>query len=160
MSFSKEISDFQRYGTYSYEYDEVGNVVFDSSSNDFSHVYLALPLSDFVYNNTKINSFYNPEFVEFTPPTRSEYVSPEVEKIQTELNNTLAQNNEMAKQLDALIAENESNFSSAEKLASKQVIIELRKALDQGRVDSDFSEDFPYTPIKKTTNITEDTTSK
>ena len=41
------------------------------------------------------------------------------------------------------------NGTVADQMASKQVILQLRKTVGQGRVDSDFSDTFPYTPISK-----------
>ena len=54
-------------------------------------------------------------------------------------------------QLDAIVAQNTklTEETGPNKLAIKQVILELRKALGQGRVESDFSDTFPYTPIIK-----------
>lgn len=155
--FTQQITDFQRYGTYAYGYDSVGNVIFNSSSNDFSQVYLAFPLQNFVYDGGKIQSFYDPAFVEFLPTTGSQKMSADAEQLQAELDSEKAKNKEMTQQLNTLIAASETSSSVADKEATKQVILELRKALKQGRVDSDFSDDFPYTPIKKAANITEDT---
>lgn len=155
--FRQQITEFERYGTYSYEYDSVGNVIFNSSSNDFSEVYLAFPLSNFVYDNGKIESFYDPTFTEFLPTTGSQIVSVDMERLQSELDAEKTRNAELTQQLDSLISSTETDSSVADREAVKQVILELRKALGQGRVDSDFSEDFPYTPLRKTSNITEGT---
>jgi hypothetical protein len=149
-NFSKEIQNFQRYGTYEYKFDAVGNLTFDSSSADFSHVYLSIPLQNVVYNKNKLDSFYNSEFQEFVP------VQPKVSLATTEETkqqvNLLTEENESLKtQLDSLTVQSNTDASGAEKLATKQVILELRKAVGQGRVDSDFSEDFPYSPIRKET---------
>jgi hypothetical protein len=152
--FRKQISDFQRYGTYTYEFDEVGNVVLNPASSDFSEVFVAFPLSNFVYEKTKLIGFYDPTFTEFIPNKASE-VTPEVEQLQSEVQTLESKNLELNNRLDALISINESMPSSADTEASKQVILELRKSLGEGRVDSDFSEDFPYTPIKKAVNIAE-----
>jgi len=152
VTFAQDITNFQRYGTYSYEYDSVGNVIFDSSSGNFSQVYLAFPLPNFVYDNTKLVSFYDPVFTEFVPPVTSE-PALDVEQLQGDLEASQQTNVELTKQLDDLIAINESTPSLADVAASKAVILELRKSLGQGRVDSDFSEDFPYTPVKKESNL-------
>jgi hypothetical protein len=153
QKFSQDITNFQRYGTYSYEYDEVGNVIFNSASNDFSQVYLAFPLPNFVYDTTKIVSFYDPTFTEFVPPTTT-VAAPDAEQLQGDLEAAQQTNAELVKQLDDLIAVNESTPSLADQTAAKQVILELRKSLGEGRVDSDFSSDFPYMPVKKESSIT------
>lgn len=153
--FSKQITDFERYGTYVYKYDSVGNVIFNSASNYFSEVYLALPLFNFVYNNSKINEFYDPNFVEFIPTDTELTSSVDVSQIKFELESEKYKNEELTQRLSSLISISETNTSDVDIKAAKQVILELRKSLGQGRVDSDFSEDFPYTPVKKTVGVTE-----
>ena len=156
--FSQQITNFQRYGSYSYEYDSAGNCIFNSSSNDFSQVFLAFPLPNYSYDNSKILSFYDPTFTEFIPQATSDVVTPEaISQMQKDLEAEKAQTSELTKQLDSLIAVNESTPSLADKQAAKQVILELRKAMGQGRVDSDFSSDFPYAPVKKETSMVEGT---
>jgi hypothetical protein len=157
--FSQDITNFQRYGTYTYESDEVGNVIFNSASNDFSQVFFAFPLPNFVYDNTKIVAFYDPTFVEFVPPTATA-ASADSAQLQGDLDAANQENAALQQQLDAAIAINESTPSVADNQAAKQVILELRKSLGQGGVDSDFSSDFPYMPIKKESNITSATTTQ
>lgn len=147
--FSQEIHDFQQYGAYTYKFDEVGNLIFNSSSVDFSQVYVSFPLKNVILNNLKVENFYNPEFEEFIPSTSS--ISPVVDTdiLQQQLNALQQENDTLKNQLDAVIAQNETSGSLADQMATKQVILELRKSLGQGRVDSDFSEDFPYTALRK-----------
>jgi hypothetical protein len=153
--FKQQIADFQRYGTYIYEYDEVGNVILNPTSKKFSQVYLALPILNYIYDNGKVKNFYDPTFTEFIPPT-NDGNSVDVIGIQTKLSEAETRNAELNSRLDELTALNESNPSAAERQSTKQVILELRKELGQGRVDSDFSVDFPYTPIQKPEKISED----
>lgn len=154
--FQKQIDEFQRYGTYEYDYDEAGNVVFNSSSANFSQVYLALPVSNFVYNNQKILEFYDPEFKEFLPITNKDNSLD----LQTMLDEEKSKNIELSRQLDSFLATLSTDSTNANLLAAKQVILELRKALGQGRTDSDFSEDFPYSPLRKISNIVSESTSE
>ncbi len=150
--FSQDIQNFQRYGTYTYKFDSVGNMTFNSSSTNFNQVYLAFPLSNVRYNNSKIQTMYNIDFEEFIPTTSSITTSTEnVDNLQQQLDVIQQENVTLKTQLDSVIAQNEQSGSSATDLAIKQVVLELRKALGQGRVDSDFSTDFPYTPIVKET---------
>ena len=154
--FSLEISNFERNGFYTYKFDEVSNSIFNSGSMDFSQVYLSFPIANFSYNNNKISSFYDLEFREFipassTPSTPSTPSTINVDDIQQQLDVVQQENVQLKSQLDSLIETNSSNTSASEKLATKQVILELRKAIGQGRVESDFSDTFPYTPIKKIT---------
>lgn len=156
--YRQDIDNFQRYGAYTYKFDEVGNVVFDSSSGDFSQVYLGLPLQVYLYDNAKIVGFYDPNFTEFVSQETPSFTEDDIQQMQFELESQKAQTEELTRQLEALIEANESNLSEAERSATKRVILELRKALGEGRVDSDFSSDFPYTPLVKPTSISDEQT--
>ena len=152
--FSQQIDNFQRYGTYTYEFDEVGNVVMVPDSSDFSKVYLAFPLVNSTYDDTNIAAFYDPIFTEFIPSSQivAKQAQQSLTDLQNNLDSALAQNAQLTSDLNTLI-ESSGNSQGVDPSAAKQVILELRKALGQGRVDSDFSETFPYTPITKTQNL-------
>jgi hypothetical protein len=146
--FSQQIHNFQRYGTYEYSFDSVGNLTFNSSSVNFNQVYLSFPLSNVFYNNDKIKSFFNVQFEEFVPQTITSSVDAAA-ALQEQLQNIQQENTTLKTQLDGLIAQSEDSGSAADQMATKQVIFELRKALGEGRVESDFSDTFPYTAIRK-----------
>lgn len=148
--FSQQIQNFKRYGTYEYKFDSVGNQTFNSSSSDFSQAYVSFPLQNVFYNNNKIKAFYKVQFEEFVPQQLTSSAQ-ETEALQEQLQVIQQENITLKTQLDGLISENDVSGSVADKMATKQVIFELRKALGQGRVESDFSDTFPYTPIKKAT---------
>jgi len=147
--FSTNILEFQQNGTYEYKFDAVGNLYFNSSSADFSQVYLKLPLTNVVYNNSKIEKFYDPEFREFVANTTPIITTVNMDELQNQMVAIQNENDSLKAKLDSLISKEESNSSSADKQATRQVILELRKTLGQGRVDSDFSDTFPYTKIIK-----------
>jgi hypothetical protein len=149
--FSTNILEFQQNGTYIYEFDPVGNLYFNSSSADFSQAFLKLPLTNVVYDNSKIAKFYDPDFVEFVPNTGSAEITSSIEALQQQLSVISQSNVALQSQLDSVVAQSEtiSSIAGPNQLAIQQVILELRKALGQGRVDSAFSTDFPYTPINK-----------
>lgn len=152
--FSQNIQQFKQYGTYNYSFDSVGNLTFNSASNTFNQVYLAIPLSSSIYNNSKIESFFDVNFTEFvpTPIVQSEVdISASVDMLQQQLGNVQQQNANLQSQLSDLIVLNESSSSVASDMATQQVIIELRIALGQGRVSADFSPTFPYTPVNDAT---------
>jgi hypothetical protein len=160
--FSREISDFQRYGIYSYSFDEAGNVVLNPNSNNFSQVFLGFSLGNFVYDNGKIEAFYDPTFREFVPASQIEQQQTEesIRQMQEDLNAEKEKTDALITQLNSLVELSNESSTEANNLATKQVILELRKALGQGRVDSDFSDDFPYSPIKKSSSIISNTESK
>ena len=64
-NFDQDIQNYQRYGTYTYKFDNVGNVVLNPSSSNFNQVYVAFPLQNAVYDNSKIETMYNVNFEEF-----------------------------------------------------------------------------------------------
>lgn len=143
--FSKEIDAFQKYGTYDYKFDEGGNLVFKKNPSEFTEKYLSIPLIDFEYDNQKVNSFYNTTFSEFIPT---------VEEPQTTTENLISsnletENRELKEKLSLLIERVDENITESERLAIKQVILELRIALKQGIAERDFSTTFPYLPITK-----------
>ncbi len=146
--FSQDIQNFQRYGTYTYKFDSVGNMVFDSSSVNFNQVYVAFPLTNVVYDTAKIETMYNVNFEEFVPQVVVG-TTTSAEDLQQQLDIVEQENISLKNQLDSVVAQNETSGSAADQMATKQVILELRKALGQGRVESDFSDTFPYTPIRK-----------
>ena len=150
--FSLDIRNFQRYGTYTYTFDNVGNSIFDSSSVNFNQVYMAFPLQNVVYDNSKIKTMYVVDFQEFIPQTSTPITSSVlIADLQQQIDVIQQENDTLKTQLDGVISQSDSSSSAADKLAVKQVILQLRKAVGQGRVDSDFSDTFPYTPIIKPT---------
>jgi hypothetical protein len=148
--FSQDIRNFQKYGTYTYKFDDTGNLIFNSSSADFSQAYVSFPLFNIIYDNIKIASFYKLDFEEFIPTPTTITFATEIKNIATELTSLQQENEALKTQLDTLT--NQPNSSNiADQQATKQVILELRKTVGQGRVDSDFSDTFPYTAIRKST---------
>lgn len=145
--FSTDIQQFVKNGTYEYQFDPVGNLIFNSSSADFSQVYLSLPLTNVMYNNTKIQSFYDPNFQEFIPATGSADTAANVSDLQSQLNTINQENVGLKSQLDNLIAQMGTSNNASDSQVVKQVILELRKALGQGSVDANFSDVFPYIPL-------------
>lgn len=144
--FSQEISDFQKNGTYNYEFDEGGNLIFNKFSSDFNQHYISIPLVNFGYDKSKITSFYDLEFKEFVPTTIETkpiaIISPEITQLTQE-------NLELKDKLTELTASSDTNITDSERLAMKQIIIGLRINLKEGVADRDFSDVFPYLPIKK-----------
>lgn len=147
--FSQDIQNFQRYGVYQYKFDSTGNIIFNSSSADFSQVYCSFPLRNIVYDSDKIKTMYNTNFEEFMPQVTVQSPQVSVDNLQQQLDAIQQENDALKSQLDFIISQNALVGSAADQMASKQVILELRKATGQGRVDSDFSDTFPYTPIRK-----------
>lgn len=145
-NFDQDIQNFKRYGTYTYKFDNVGNVILNSSSSNFNQVYIAFPLQNAIYNNSKIETIYNVNFEEFIP-NQEVPSSINVDNLVEQLDLMQSENATLKTQLDSIIIQSE--MSTSDQLAVKQVILELRKALGQGASEADFSETFPYTAIRK-----------
>lgn len=146
-NFDQDIQNYRRYGDYTYKFDNVGNVVLNPSSSNFNQVYIAFPLQNAIFDNSKIEAMYNVNFEEFIPQpemTSSINVDDLLQQITTIQN----ENDSLKSQLDSVVIQSES-ASSADQLSTKQVILELRKALGEGITDADFSDTFPYTSIRK-----------
>lgn len=146
-NFDQDIQNYQRYGTYTYKFDNVGNVVLNPSSSNFNQVYVAFPLQNAVYDNSKIETMYNVNFEEFVPQTELTS-SINVDELLQQITTIQTENESLKTQLDSVVVQSET-ATAADQLASKQVILELRKALGEGISDADFSDTFPYTPIRK-----------
>lgn len=147
--FSKDIDTFKKYGTYSYSFDGGNNLTFNQSSSLFNQVYLSLPLKNIMYNENKIKSFYNVEFEEYVPSQNVTPVTDVASDSTIDISSIKAENDSLRTQLDKMISDKDASVNP---MAIKQVILELRKLVGQGRVDSDFSEEFPFTPIRKQTD--------
>lgn len=146
-NFDQDIQNYKRYGTYTYKFDSVGNVVLNSSSSNFNQVYVAFPLQNAVFDNSKIKTMYNVNFEEFIPETEATS-SINVDDLLQQITIIQTENESLKTQLDSVVNQSET-ATAADQLAAKQVILELRKALGEGTLDTDFSDTFPYTPIRK-----------
>ena len=147
--FSQQVARFLNYGTYNYQFDNVGNEILNQSSSIFQQVYFSLPLGNFVYNNSKVLSFYDPTFTEFVPITSS--VSSSVLFPQAaidQINAITYKNTQLQSQLNAVVASSSINSSSADMQSVENTIISLRIQLGQGSVPTDFQTIYPYLPMQ------------
>ena len=110
-------------------------------------MYLALPLTNVVYNNAKIEKFYDPTFLEFIPTTVTTASAISIDDLQAQLGVVQQENITLKSQLDTVISQNETTSTVSDSQVVKQIILELRIALGQGRVPANFSTTFPYSPL-------------
>jgi hypothetical protein len=152
VDFSKQIDEFERYGVYVYSFDQAGNIILNPSSPRFNENYVSLPVNNFLYDYKKIESFYNPNFEEFVPTTPESIESDISASLSTsdlefEVSKLSEQNESLTQQLQDLISKSEQNGSGAELDAIKQVILDLRIQLGEGKSENDFETEFPYVPL-------------
>jgi len=150
--FSEQINDFVFHGTYSYKFDEIGNVILNPSSSVFQEHYVLFNLRNTVYNDNKIKTFYNTEFTEFVKPVEQS-IAQSSAAAQNELDSVKKENETLKGQLDSIIKESEQDGNRAEAIAIKDIILELRISLGQGKTESDFESEFPYLPKDITDTI-------
>jgi hypothetical protein len=144
-NFSKEISEFEQRGIYKYKFDVGGNFQFKIPPTEFTEKYLSLLLLYYIYDESKIKSFYETEFREFIPALNDGFVE-NTGSVDTDL--LKSENESLKLKLETLSSQSNENMSEAEKLAVKQVILDLRILLKQGSSELDFSNTFPYLPLK------------
>ena len=147
MAFEQQINNFVNYGMYSYQFDEAGNLILNASSSVFQQRYFSMELINFDYDTTKILSFYDPSFQEFIKPVATSSVTVPFE-LQEYIDNISKENEGLRQQLDNIIAsaDLESKAQSDEQQI-KDIILQLRIALNQGRTLEDFYTTFPYLPL-------------
>lgn len=145
-NFSQDISNFTRFGTYNYRLDEVGNEILNPSSSIFQENYFAFSLSDLNYDQTKILSFYNPTFTEFVKPEVTESIVV-TEDTELTIQTLKTENADLQTQLNELIAQSEMSSNVATEQLIKNIIINLRVNLGQGKIEADFNTSFPYLPL-------------
>lgn len=146
--FSQKIYDFQKNGTYVYNFDDGGNLIFNKTSPDFNQHFVSIPLINYGYNEVKINSFYDLSFKEFTPTTVVVETTP---VISNEVSQLTQENQDLKDKLVVLTESSDANITESERLAIKQVILDLRISLGQGIAERDFAEIFPYLPLTNNT---------
>ena len=145
--FSQQVARFLNYGTYNYQFDNVGNEILNQSSSIFQQVYFSLPLGNFVYNNSKVLSFYDPTFTEFIPVTSSNALSSSLpQDTIDQISDITNQNTQLQNELTSFIAASQMDTGSADQQSVENIITNLRIALGQGKTASDFQNVFPYLP--------------
>ena len=149
--FSQQISDFTKGGVYDYLFDSVGNEIVNPSSSVFQQVYFSIPLGNYDYNESRINSFYDSTFTEFIPTIPTSSLSSSVSAFPQDaidqINSITYQNAQLQTQLQNLISTSNMNSGSADAQSIQNTIIALRIQLGQGSVTSNFEDTYPYLPI-------------
>lgn len=133
-------SNFVSTGEYNNQFDEFGNLIIIEGSEK----YLAVVLTDEVYDNNSVSNVFNVDIEEFkdvTPAADPKVIALESEKAilqkkVSSLTSQLAKSNPSEK--DAIVN------------ANKDIIISLRIKAGEGHVPSDFNTSFPYLPLYST----------
>lgn len=139
-SFDAELKQFSIDGIFNNNLDDAGNINLSIDPFDVNQKYIEFGLQNYLYNNEQIKTLYDVEIKEFALP-RSTIV---VNTNDTTVTQLTQENENLRNQLNAVIAADNQNSASAVVDASKDVIINLRIKLNEGKSSDDFSDAFPY----------------
>jgi hypothetical protein len=142
------VNKFKITGEFNNNLDEFGNyqLVYTVAQSMVAELnYVKVPLKTFVYNNNKILDSNTTEFNELQTLQAQE--KRDVNEILQQYNNLLAENRILNETVNTLVEKYENNDDKQVISAMKSEIINLRIRLGQGKVPSDFSDDFPFLPL-------------
>jgi hypothetical protein len=142
------VNKFKITGDFNNNLDDFGNyqLVFTVAQSMAAELnYVKVPLKTFVYNNNKILDSNTTEFNELQTLKAQE--TRDVNEILQQYNNLLAENRILNETVNTLVEKYENNDDKQVISAMKSEIVNLRIRLGQGKVPSDFSDDFPFLPL-------------
>ncbi len=141
-SFITETNQFLLTGEFTNNLDNFGNINLFSVPSDINEEYISFKLLNNLYDNKKIEELYDVNMEEISTPTLSESIEVESNKDTiSRLNIEVAALND---QLNAVINSSKIKTTDDDVAAAKNLIIQLRIQLGEGKVESDFSSEFPY----------------
>lgn len=143
-----EVESFKTIGGFENNVDSFGNyqLVFSvAQSTDGKLNYVKIPLKTFVYNTEKILDSNQSEFSELQTLQSEEKRNTTL--LLEQYNNLLEENRILNQTVNDLIEKYENNDDKQVINALKETIISLRIQLGQGKVPSDFGDDFPFLPL-------------
>lgn len=139
-SFDTELKQFSIDGIFNNNLDDAGNINLSIDPVDINQRYIEFGLKNYLYNNDQIKMLYDVDIKEFAIPTTTVVVNT----TDTTVTQLTQENEILRNQLNAVIAADNQNSASAVVDASKDIIINLRIKLNEGKSSDDFSDAFPY----------------
>lgn len=145
--FGEDIQKF-RNGVldYIYSFNSAGNLFFKSNSSQLNQQFLKVNVKSLEYDNKKLLKLFPTEFEEFVinnQATTSQTTSDiQDEKIVNLENQVVDLQNQLEVANQSL---DEKDVNDAQKMAIKDVIIQLRISNGEGTDPSEFNDEFPYT---------------
>jgi hypothetical protein len=143
-----EVSAFKNFGTFTNNTDSFGNLqlVYSVAQSVNGNVnYVKVPLKTFVYNENKIVDSNSSDFTELQTPETQQ--NQNINDVLQQYNELLAENRILNQTVNELVEKYENNDDKQVIDAQKNTILNLRIQLGQGKVPSDFSDDFPFLPL-------------
>lgn len=142
-----DIQTFKDFGTFQNNFDDFGNdqLVYNiSQSFDGKFNYIKLPIKSFLYNENKIADTSTVEFTELQTSAVAE--KRNLTDVIIQYNNLIEENRILNQTVNSLVEKYENNDDKQVISAMKNEIIGLRIKLGQGKVPSDFDDDYPFLP--------------
>jgi len=143
-----DIQSFKNFGTFQNNFDDFGNnqLVYNvSQSFDGKFNYTKIPIKSFLYNEDKIIDTTNVEFQELQSSKLEE--KRNLQDVITQYNGLIEENRILNQTVNELIEKYENNDDKQVIASMKNEIINLRIKLGQGKVASDFDDDYPFLPL-------------
>lgn len=144
--FGEEVQKF-RNGVlnYTYSFNSVGNLFFKSNSKQFNQQFLKIDVKNLEYDVEKLKKLYPTDFEEFIVNNENVISQNSIEQDE-KISNLENQVVDLQSQLEvANQSLNEKDAMDAQKMAIRDVIIQLRISNGEGSDVSEFNDEFPYT---------------
>jgi hypothetical protein len=143
-----DVQTFKDFGTFQNNFDDFGNdqLVYNiSQSFEGKYNYIKVPIKSFLYNENKIVDTSQTDFTELQTTAAEE--KRNLTDVITQYNNVLVENRILNQTVNELVEKYENNDDKQVIAAMKNEIIGLRIQLGQGKVPSDFDDDYPFLPL-------------
>jgi hypothetical protein len=146
IPFSSSVNLFLTQNQFNNNLDDFGNIVLNAVPLSASQEYINIPLMQYEYDNSVIENLYDVN-INTQNVSNQQQILVVNQDLQNSYNTAIVENQALKNSLGDLIAIVEANPAQAESMAQKDLIINLRIQLGQGKTSSDFSPDFPYAPL-------------
>jgi len=143
-----DYENFRNYGQFENNFDLYGNdqLVFNADqATNGKFFYIKLDTRTLTYNEEKILDSNSTSFDELQTTQAEE--KRDVNQILNAYNTLLDENRILNQTVNDLVEKYENNDDKQVISEQQKTIINLRIQLGQGKVPSDFSDDFPYLPL-------------
>lgn len=143
-----DYENFRNFGQFENNFDLYGNdqLVFNADqATDGKFFYIKLDTRTLTYNEEKILDSNSTSFDELQTTQAEE--KRDVNQILNAYNTLLDENRILNQTVNDLVEKYENNDDKQVISEQQKTIINLRIQLGQGKVPSDFSDDFPYLPL-------------
>lgn len=136
-TFTSDIQKFITQGEFTNNLDESANILLLNNPVKSNQKYMSYGLARVYYDSAKITELYNLSSVDLKESDKNSTIEEELR----------LSNSRLKEELESLIQSSESSSVLSDLAGAKDVIIDLRIKLSEGKSISDFSPEFPYPPL-------------